>query len=594
MRLNIFGVLIVVGIFTAMNCILLQAQQASSVGDGSEPTRSGSITGRVVNESGQPLSNALVFARAFGSSNPGRNTFADAEGNFQLKGLDTGLYSLSAFAPAYVMPARDPKDLQDNLLRVGDSVKLTLFKGAVLTGTVTNSAGEPVIAVPVHVQMVRDAEGKRKTVGVELGARTTDDRGIYRIYGLQPGTYVVFAGVTGSFGFSLTPYNSDVPTYSPSSTRDNAAEITLRSGDEITGVDIRYRGEPGHVASGSVIGTASPETPGSYMVNLAAVSNGKPIWSNNTSQPPMAKGFAFDGLADGEYDLWSNSFITGEVGISEPRRIRIKGADVTGIELTTKPLASVSGRLILEASKDPACKDKRRPQLAETLVYTQREDKPPGLAFERFVAAQGSPRKDGDFALRNLAPGQYFFSAQFYAKYWYLESITLPSASASASATTSATASASATAKANVTDAASKWTALKLGDRITGLDVKLAEGAASLRGRIAVQSGESLPAGMLFYLVPAEREKTGDALHFYASRINDDGTFTLNNLAPGRYWSIARTPADNELPAKLSRPDQSESRLRIRREAELAKHELELKPCENKTDFEWRGKEKDK
>src|SRR6185436_8942891 len=120
----------------------------------------------------------------------------------------------------------------------------------------------------------------------------------------------------------------------------------------------------------------------------------------STIQPPNAKGFAINGLADGDYDIWSNSFVGGDLGISEPKRIKIKGANVTGIELITKPLASVSGRLILESSKVEECKDKRRPVFAETMVSTQRDEKPANPAVDRYLNSQAIPAKDGTIQLK--------------------------------------------------------------------------------------------------------------------------------------------------------------------------------------------------
>ena len=91
-----------------------------------------------------------------------------------------------------------------------------------------------------------------------LAEKTTDDRGIYRIYGLPAGNYLVWAGGP-TYNPGVDPYDTDVPTYAPSSTRDTATEITVRSGEETTNVDIRYRGEPGHIVSGTVNGPASEQ-----------------------------------------------------------------------------------------------------------------------------------------------------------------------------------------------------------------------------------------------------------------------------------------------------------------------------------------------
>jgi len=568
-RLVLAGALLIF----ASGGLCAQSKQQPAAERPEEPPN-GTITGRIVNESGQPVSNSMVYSRVIGTINSTRTTLSDADGNFQFTGLDSALYSIFATSPGYVTSLRDFTDSQASLYRVGDAVKLTLVKGAVLTGTVVNSASEPVIAVQVHALMIRDAEGKQpRSVPTDLGWKTTDDRGIYRIYGLQPGTYVVFAGAGTSFGFNVTAYDTDVPTYAPSSTRDTASEITLRAGDEITGVDIRYRGEQGHTVSGSVTGAVTPDGMNTYTVGLASIVNGKSLWSTSTIQPPNAKGFAINGLADGDYDIWSNSFVgLGDAGISEPKRIKVKGANVTGVELITKPLASVSGRLILESSKVEACKDKRRPVFTETMVYTQRDEKPAGPAVDRFLNSQAVPAKDGAIQFKNLAPGQYIFPVRFFAKYWYLDSVSLDAPAGNA--------------KSGVTDAARNWTVLKLGDRLTGLNVKLVEGAASLRGQVKTENGQAVPDGLVFYLVPADREKANDVLRYYGTKVNSDGSFTLNNLAPGRYWAITKVPGENESLTKLNRPDQNETRLRLRRDAELAKKEVEFKLCENKTAFE--------
>src|SRR6185369_7819071 len=138
-----------------------------------------------------------------------------------------------------------------------------------------------------------------------LGERPTDDRGIYRIFGLAPGTYVVQAGGGGGGprpGVSIT--DMDAPTFAPSSTRDTAAEVQVRSGEEAT-VDIRYRGEPGH----SVSGTVKTQGPGGASVSISRVGDGL-VAINGSFQPPGSKGFAIYGLADGEYEITAQESMT--------------------------------------------------------------------------------------------------------------------------------------------------------------------------------------------------------------------------------------------------------------------------------------------
>ena len=74
-------------------CVL--AQTAAESGAPNEGSKSDAITGRVINDSGQPLPNAIVWARAVGSSGPPQVASTDREGVFKLNGLPRGSYSMS-------------------------------------------------------------------------------------------------------------------------------------------------------------------------------------------------------------------------------------------------------------------------------------------------------------------------------------------------------------------------------------------------------------------------------------------------------------------------------------------------------------------
>ncbi|HEV2835653.1 MAG TPA: carboxypeptidase-like regulatory domain-containing protein, partial [Pyrinomonadaceae bacterium] len=139
-------------------CVFAQAtQQPAPRSETGSTSSNGTITGKVVDDRGQPISNAMVSVRAVGSSGQGQSVTTDREGAFQATGLDPASYIISASMPAYTVPPRDPSITPATTYRVGDSVTLTLVKGGVVTGTVTNSNGDPVIAIAVRAQMIRDA-----------------------------------------------------------------------------------------------------------------------------------------------------------------------------------------------------------------------------------------------------------------------------------------------------------------------------------------------------------------------------------------------------------------------------------------------------
>lgn len=565
-------------IVATWTCGLAQTTQVNASDDRTDSPKSGSISGRVVNESGQTLANAAVFVRAYGSLGSSKATVTDGEGNFQLGGLDPVAYQIWAAVPAYTATPRDPDSTQPPYYRVGDSMKLELIRGGVITGTVTTSAGEPVVGVRVVAYMLRDGNGQSPRYGVPFREQTTDDRGVYRIYGLGSGTYIVSAGGPRPFaGFEVDVYESHAPTYAPSSSRGNAAETSVRAGEETTNVDIRYRGEPGHAISGFANEPSGPPT--GFTIRLTSVVNGVSQWSQSYYQQPGSQTFAISGIADGDYYITAERFSPGGDGaISEPRRIKIRGADVTGIELTTRPLGSISGRVALEESKVPECKDKRRPLFGETLVAPWHNEKEAAKDQPQFLWSLGGPTipdKQGEFILRNLAPGEYRINPRFFAKYWYLQSISLPSSMATGVRTTPAS---------RPNDAARNWTRIKSGERVSGLTITLAEGAASLQGQIKTSENQQRPPRLFVYLVPSEREKAEDVLRFFASLVSTDGSFALNNLPPGRYWAIAR-PAGENVQTNLRLPDQAEARAKLRQEVEAGKTEISLKPCQNVTNY---------
>ena len=518
----------------------------------------GSITGIVVNESGQPLPNVLVNARAFGSLGTIPSATTDGEGKFEMSGLEPVTYQLFARLSAYTVQ-RD--ESTPNNYHVGDTVRLVLAKGGVITGTVTTQNGEPVVGVRVRVTTVPGGEIAQE--------RPTDDRGVYRIYGLPTGKYVVWAGGGGGASSSADPYDADVPTYSPSSTRDTAAEVNVHTGDEATNVDIRYRGEAGRTVSGTV--SNLPGGLSGVVVNLTSTGDSQ---VNVTSyQPQGSNGFSFYGVDDGEYMVTARTFLsTSEWAVSTPKRLTVRGADVTGVELdlSLKPLSSISGQVVLEELKTKECTTKQTPILTETLVSAWHKQDEAAQAQPNFLWNLGTPVSadaQGSVTLRNIAPGDYYFVTRFTAKSWYLQSISISSA----------------TPKKEV-DASRVWTTVKNGERISGLKITLVEGAASIAGQVELAEGALLPEKLFVYLVPAEKEKADETLRFYGSPVTPEGKITLNNLAPGRYWLLARPSLEGGL-TKLRVPDENGLRAKLRREAEAGKTEIELKPCLNLVDY---------
>jgi carboxypeptidase family protein len=524
------------------------------------PTASetGVITGHVMNENGNPLVNARVGVDGVVARGPNRisnSTITDDEGYFRLSSLPQGNYYISASADGY-LPARDRLP--------GSSVTLTLKKGGVITGRVTDVEGRAVAAVPLTLEYARDENDRQRNGGNVKYEGRTDDRGVYRFHSLQPGSYLVCAGCRGGQARGVTAFDSDAPTYYPSSARENATEVKVGAGEEATSIDIRYRGERGHAIRGVVPGADDRN----HRLNVRLRSLGARGGFTYSGVVDQSLKFAFEGLPDGEYELTAGRgvYSDGDNGAtSAPQRVTIKGADVNGIELRLIPLGSLSGRLTI-AIDSADCQIQQRKQLTNVYLNLY-SDKATQLG-----SMSGRLDEQGAFALRGVEAGHYRLAAWLPHAEWYLRAITQTGP-----------------APANKpVDVSREGITLQPGEHKTGFIVTVAEGAARLRGKvISATEGASLPSRLRVYLVPAESASAGDALRYVGDDTMSNGRFMMSHIAPGRYYLMARPAPDAESPEALRRPAtwSAEDRASLLREARTLKVEIELKACQRVMDY---------
>ncbi|HMZ21920.1 MAG TPA: carboxypeptidase regulatory-like domain-containing protein, partial [Blastocatellia bacterium] len=547
------------------------AQQAAAEDDKQAGRRNGVITGRVVTADGQPLAETQIVA--FGPNiklGEPQQVATDEEGNFKLTGLRPGVYQLTAMMPGYVSPRAFS---EAPMHRPGDNVTITLVKGGVITGRVMDVTGEALVGVSVTPRRIRDAAGHRVSAGDWMtglmhSARTTDDRGVYRLYGLAAGDYVV--GINGS----SAPMDNSVsipresPTFHPSATRDTAAEIAVREGAEVTGIDIRHRAERGHAVSGALSGEVESDA----IVNVISILLRNPV-TGQVEAMTMALGsrnFALYGVADGEYELIAlRQNESDDRAMSAPRRVSVKGADVTGVELKLLKLGSIAGKILIEKAKPgESCPPPETYSAQEISLRANREDQTnsqslPLLQFDLGGLPFTQPNEKNEFTVKNLEAGSYRLAADLPGENWFVRSLTQPATQAGKRA-----------------DAARQPFALKQGEKRSGIELTVAEGAAALSGKaIAARKGQPLRV----HLIPADAAEAENLLRYAEVVAEGDGAFAFKQLAPGKYWLLARpaAEAENKLPAAFDAAE----RAKLRREAEAQKTEVTLSPCQRAKDI---------
>ena len=99
---------------------------------------------------------------------------------------------------------------------------------------------------------------------------------------------------------------------------------------------------------------------------------------------------------------------------------------------------------------------------------------------------------------------------------------------------------------------------------------------------------EAQPPAVAAYLVPDDKDKLEDVLRYFVTQIEADGTFTFNNVPPGKYLAVTASTVEPQIAnlAKLRQPDAGAARIKLRRAAEAKKAEIELKPCQNLSDYQ--------
>jgi hypothetical protein len=325
--------------------------------------------------------------------------------------------------------------------RVAD-LSLKLSRGAVLTGTVYDTDGRPMPGVPVMAWEIRTALSGERTLSMPRTggeAFPTDDRGMFRLFGLPPGEYTVgtawfFRGASAVVpsdeeiraAFALTSGTTSVqagtgparpagagaaanapaavppstraysPVWAPDTTDPLGAQTyRLAAGDERTDVDIRMQFLP--MSSLEVtFADADGSTPRvemalSRMSSLEALNSGQ-ITFNSSGR------YQFGHLAAGNYGL----VVFAEATADKPARstsmpVTIAGTEPVMLAITLQPQAPVIARTVFEGSVLPP------PLLSTARVILQ--------AVRGSIGSVNSVRSTTDAAgvatITGIAPGRY-------------------------------------------------------------------------------------------------------------------------------------------------------------------------------------------
>ena len=348
-----------------------------------------SISGRVyAAASGAPLQGALVVLMPASGLNsvtvqslrdsqrgtgpgapPGGQT--DAAGQFRITGVAPGVYRLianpSVHAGRYLAAGHGAVRGNDAGKRItiaaGDNIQnadIALPGGLAIEGRVTDGSGEPLTRVSVFASRVM--AGTDTPQRVPHSPSLTDDLGRYRIYGLEPGAYIVAATTSqllamssGSadnrvYSVSLGSWEREpfMTTFHPSVLGDAAAPRLGLGSQDLTGIDIVLQRSRRFQLSGTVVDSQGrPAEVTSGVLSRAGLGT---IGNMSFRTDPQGR-FDLRALEPGDYRLQigsgfapSPTSVNGRTEfVDAPITVN---ADSTDMVVMTQPGIGLAGRIV--------------------------------------------------------------------------------------------------------------------------------------------------------------------------------------------------------------------------------------------------------
>ncbi|HXI92288.1 MAG TPA: carboxypeptidase-like regulatory domain-containing protein [Blastocatellia bacterium] len=479
----------------------------------------GSISGRVTigDVGARGVTVLLVSAENAPIERPVAKSTSDQDGRFQIKGVPAGSYFLQAFAPALIAASDNVFGRQGKTVNLiegeaVDGADIALRTGGVITGRVTDAEGQPLIQENVRLFSVLE-QGRKQAIYLQNNLPSnsmfsTDDRGVYRLFGVPPGRYIVSVGVdTNGPNARINAGNTYYPlTYHPDVTEEGKATvIELASGSEATGVDIVLgRPSTGYSVSGRIVDAVTGKPVVGMMYGYGAVDaqSGRLNTLGFTSSTSNARGeFRLDGVTPGSYAAFASPAADSEM-YSDRAAFTVGDSDVSGLVVKVHVGSSIIGNVIIEgADGQPGA-----PRLSEVRF---------GVSS---VSLNAAPRNsqvriapDGSFRTTGLPRG----IASFIIYYPTPKGLALLRVER---------------------DGVEQKNGIEVGsgEEISGVRVVFGYGTGAIRGQVKVQDGDIPAAAMMFLNI--RRAGTNQPLNMRTPTTPDSrGRFLIDGLLPGEY-----------------------------------------------------------
>jgi protocatechuate 3,4-dioxygenase beta subunit len=561
------------------------------------PKGTGEINVQVVTDetNSQPIRRVSVAIQA-GEIDVPHIGVTDDNGRVVFNGLAAGNYLLTATRAGYVktfygsaFPGRGPGvSVTVSDTQRSSNVQIRMLRGAVITGTIRGVNGRPMPNQQVQATMVRSSgDGNRRAVNLEngLGIVSTDDRGVFRVFGLAPGEYIVFVpalsvlteevrpmtaaevrwadGVAGTGVTSAPPSGVPVapesappvvyaPVYYPGTAQVSEARvITLGPTEERPGIDISLMLVPTAKLTGRVV-DADGRPQSSVRVELRPTKpDGMDLFSalfNVNGYTDTEGAFTINAVKPGSYTMTAKATpkspdppAPGEAANQSrgtthfaSEELTVQGADIPNITLMLRPGMTVSGQIVYQVATKTPPADLTKTQIALLPAPTGTGLDDLTSMMMGLMGGGVTPRidKDGKFTFAGVPPGRYRLNTPFgmitilpmanmLSGGWTLKSVMLGGR-----------------------DIADAPIEIRSGVDVPGVVVTFTDQPSELSGSVTDASGRPTTGFPIIVFSTDRQYWTLGSRRVQTARPGTDGKYKVTGLPAGEYFVCAVTAVD--------------------------------------------------
>jgi protocatechuate 3,4-dioxygenase beta subunit len=445
----------------------------------------------------------------------------DQDGRYRINNVAAGTYEVMPAAPSFIIPDLQTlpprKTIFVNEGENVDGIDFPLVRGGVITGRVTDADARPVVQQQVYLYRADSWNSKGPNQQPQIfpmAAGMTDDRGIYRAFGLMPGRYKVATGrADDSFNPTQVQGRATYNRVFHPDTSDpaKATIIEVTPGGEATGVDIALeKPVDTYSISGRVIDGEKGQPVAGIRLALEKIGERFQTYLNFGSVNTLGE-FTFDNVVPGKY-TFSLMADRGNERTLESTAVEVIEGNVSGVVLRVTSGAAVSGVIAIENESPQAI---AKLQQVEIRGYVTLPSRTGGRSSSVMVSA------DGAFHMGGLPGGTIGFV------------ITGPRGSFSQFKNFTITR----IERDGMPQQGNRFE-IKDGEQVSRVRVVVTYGDAILRGSIKVENG-TLPPGSRFAVRLMRIGEPPTAMPTNVGQVDERGSFIIEGVEAGGYEVIA-------------------------------------------------------